>query len=97
MSSLFRSINPAETSFVSLVALGEGWHNYHHTFPWDYKAAEINGYVLNLSTGFIEACQKLGLAFDLKTVSKEMIEKRTRRTGDGTHIVWGKEEAPPSD
>src|SRR5579885_1731426 len=17
--------------------IGEGWHNYHHTFPWDYK------------------------------------------------------------
>ena len=25
---------------VSLLALGEGWHDYHHLFPWDYAAAD---------------------------------------------------------
>jgi hypothetical protein len=25
---------------VSFFSGGEGWHNYHHMFPWDYRAAE---------------------------------------------------------
>lgn len=40
VNSFFRDLKPAENRFVSTVALGEGWHNYHHMFPFDYKAAE---------------------------------------------------------
>ncbi|KAJ8966900.1 hypothetical protein NQ317_010171 [Molorchus minor] len=32
-----KDISPVENLAVSLAALGEGWHNYHHVFPWDYK------------------------------------------------------------
>jgi stearoyl-CoA desaturase (delta-9 desaturase) len=27
---------PAENPLVSLGALGEGWHNWHHKYPFDY-------------------------------------------------------------
>lgn len=30
-------ISPRENPFVSYGAFGEGFHNYHHSFPWDYK------------------------------------------------------------
>ena len=30
-------IGPVENRAVSLLALGEGFHNYHHTFPFDYR------------------------------------------------------------
>lgn len=63
---------------------GEGWHNYHHVFPWDYKTSELGDYSLNLSTGFIDFFAKLGWAYNMKTASKEIIEKRARRTGDGS-------------
>lgn len=33
-----------------------------------------------------------GLAYDLKTVSAEMIKNRVTRTGDGTHPLAQKEE-----
>lgn len=66
--------------------LGEGWHNYHHVFPWDYKTSELGFYSLNLSTAFIDFFAKIGWAYDLKTVSKEMIEKRSARTGDGSRL-----------
>lgn len=82
-------INPSENLTVSILALGEGWHNYHHTFPWDYKAAELGKYSVNFSTCLIDICAKLGLAYDLKSVSEEMVKKRVLRTGDGTHEVWG--------
>ncbi|XP_050508794.1 acyl-CoA Delta(11) desaturase-like isoform X1 [Diabrotica virgifera virgifera] len=79
------SINPVENVTVSIIGLGEGWHNYHHTFPWDYKAAELGNYRANLTTGFLDLMAYLGQAYDLKTVSPEMIRKRAARTGDGSY------------
>jgi len=80
-----RSINPSENLSVSLGALGEGWHNYHHVFPWDYKAAELGNYRANLTTAFIDFFSLIGWAYDMKTVSNDMILKRANRTGDGSH------------
>lgn len=76
---------------MAFLALGEGWHNYHHVFPWDYKTAELGNYRLNMTTAFIDFFAKIGWAYDLKTVSEEIIEKRVKRTGDGSHTVWGSE------
>lgn len=84
-----RNISPVENASVAFFAFGEGWHNYHHVFPWDYKTAEFGNYSLNLTTAFIDFCAKIGLAYDLKTVSSDIIEKRVKRTGDGTHATWG--------
>uniref|UniRef100_A0A6P7GP70 Acyl-CoA Delta(11) desaturase-like n=1 Tax=Diabrotica virgifera virgifera TaxID=50390 RepID=A0A6P7GP70_DIAVI len=79
------SINPVENPSVALITLGEGWHNYHHTFPWDYKAAELGNYALNGTTAFLDLMAYLGQAYDLKTVSPEMVRKRVARTGDGSY------------
>jgi stearoyl-CoA desaturase (delta-9 desaturase) len=49
-----RFINPAENLVVAVLALGEGWHNYHHTFPWDYKTSELGKYSVNFSAAFID-------------------------------------------
>lgn len=90
-----------------MVAYGEGWHNYHHVFPWDYKTAELGDYTFNLSTAFIDIFAKIGKAihfcsfpthrnsqftsqiigwaYELKTVSDDMIRKRAERTGDGSN------------
>ncbi|XP_050307654.1 acyl-CoA Delta-9 desaturase-like [Anthonomus grandis grandis] len=80
-------INPAENWFVSFFTNGEGWHNYHHTFPWDYKASEFSR--LNLTMTAIEFFAKIGWAYDLKTVAQDAIKTRVLRTGDGTHEIWG--------
>lgn len=32
--------NPCESTFTSVVAVGEGWHDWHHKYPYDYAAAE---------------------------------------------------------
>ncbi|XP_072375876.1 acyl-CoA Delta-9 desaturase-like [Diabrotica undecimpunctata] len=82
-------ISSVENLAVSLAALGEGWHNYHHVFPWDYKTGEL-GNVYNPSTSFINFFARLGWAYDLKSVSNDMILRRAQKTGDGTHPdVWG--------
>ncbi|XP_031334554.1 acyl-CoA Delta(11) desaturase-like isoform X1 [Photinus pyralis] len=79
-----KTIGPTQNLGVALTALGEGWHNYHHVFPWDYKAAELGNYRMNFTTFVIDCFSKIGWAYDLKTASIEMIEKRAKRTGDGS-------------
>lgn len=84
-SPCFRTLKPAENPVVSFFALGEGWHNYHHVFPWDYKASEF-GFSgrFNGAAGFIDLMAWLGLAYDLKSPSAETIEKYRANKGDGT-------------
>lgn len=64
---------------------GEGWHNYHHVFPWDYKASELGKYSTNITKAIIDFFAWLGLAYDLKTVPERIIRSRINRTGDGSH------------
>ncbi|KAK1134884.1 hypothetical protein K0M31_007651 [Melipona bicolor] len=79
-----KNIGPTENKSVAIITLGEGWHNYHHVFPWDYKAAEFGNYNMNITTALIDFCALLGLAYDMKTVSVDVIKRRAKRTGDGT-------------
>lgn len=61
------NIHPSENKTVTALTLGEGWHNYHHTFPWDYKTSEFGGFrQVNFTSFLIELCSDLGLAYDLK-------------------------------
>ncbi|KAM4635873.1 stearoyl-CoA desaturase isoform 1-T2 [Discoglossus pictus] len=79
-----KNINPRENPLVALGAIGEGFHNYHHTFPYDYSASEF-GVRFNFTTMFIDFMCKIGLASDCKRVAKATILARKQRTGDGSH------------
>ncbi|XP_078072809.1 stearoyl-CoA desaturase 5-like [Mustelus asterias] len=78
-----KNISPRENRFVTFGAIGEGFHNYHHTFPFDYSTSEF-GLQLNPTTCFIDFMCWLGLASDRKRASKQMIQARKLRTGDGS-------------
>ncbi|CAG9772703.1 unnamed protein product [Ceutorhynchus assimilis] len=84
-----RSIRPSDSTGISLVTFGEGFHNYHHTFPWDYRSSEFGAFSFNLTRSFIEFFAKIGWAYELKFASEDMIKKRVSRTGDGSHEIWG--------
>jgi len=75
-----RDIGPAENRLVSVLAMGEGFHNYHHTFPYDYSTSEW-GFRLNATTRFIDAMAALGLAYNLRSASAETVTARAIRTG----------------
>ena len=47
---------------LGLLTLGEGWHNYHHSYPKDYRASQP--FKFNITTGFINLTKKLGLSYD---------------------------------
>lgn len=70
---------------MAFITSGEGWHNYHHVFPWDYKASELGNYGTNTTRAIIDFCAWLGLAYDLKSVPEKVVYNRVRRTGDGSH------------
>ncbi|EDS40308.1 acyl-CoA Delta(11) desaturase [Culex quinquefasciatus] len=82
-----KNISPVENLPVAIAALGEGWHNYHHVFPWDYKTGELGSYMFNVTTGFIDAFAKLGWAYERKSVSPDIIERRAAKYGDGTRFL----------
>ena len=82
-----KHINPSENAIADLLSCGEGYHNYHHTFPYDYRASELGKIVdfwmgVNLTTMFINMWARMGLAYDLRTVSENAIHQRRMRTGD---------------
>lgn len=62
----YRNIGATDNKMVAICAFGEGWHNYHHVFPWDYKAAELGNYSTNLSTALIDFAAKHGKILILK-------------------------------
>lgn len=78
--------------FIIFLSLGEGFHNFHHTFPFDYATSEF-GWRFNVTTAFIDAMSFLGLASDCKTAKKETIMARKIRTGDGSHKTGWKHAA----
>lgn len=73
--------NATENRGVSFGALGEGFHNYHHAFPWDYAASEL-GYDTNLTKLFIDFFATFGWVYERKVASPSMIKQRKLRTGD---------------
>ncbi|KFM58674.1 Stearoyl-CoA desaturase 5, partial [Stegodyphus mimosarum] len=74
-----------ESNWVSALAIGEGFHNYHHTFPWDYATSEL-GYKYNFTTFFIDCMSYIGQAYDLKTANPELVHQRKLKTGDGSYF-----------
>ncbi|CAH0381009.1 unnamed protein product [Bemisia tabaci] len=86
-------IKATENAGLSFLSLGEGWHNYHHVFPWDYRTAELGKFQTNPTTAFIDFFAKIGWAYDLKTVPLSLIRKRANRTGTRKNNhegeVWG--------
>lgn len=81
-----KTINPTNNLIVAFGTSGEGFHNFHHTFPQDYAGSEL-GLHFNPSKWFIELAALFGLAYDLKTVSEDVILKRRMRTGDMQHLA----------
>jgi sn-1 stearoyl-lipid 9-desaturase len=61
--------------WVALITFGEGWHNNHHAHP---RAARhgVAWYELDINWLGIRALQLLGLARDIKLISKAAVEGR---------------------
>lgn len=72
-----RTYDPQQTArdnwFIALFTFGEGYHNYHHTFAWDYRNG-IRWYHYDPTKWLIKACSWLRLTSDLRKCSSYRIE-----------------------
>lgn len=84
-----KNINPADNIFMMLQTLGDGNHNFHHVFPFDYSSSEWKGWrgykAFNFVSLFIDFFALFGWVYDRKIVSPQMIARRVLKSGDGSH------------
>ncbi|KAJ6021545.1 Acyl-CoA desaturase [Penicillium herquei] len=66
--------SPRDHVITAFVTLGEGYHNFHHEFPSDYRNA-IEWHQYDPTKWTIWTMKQLGLAYDLKQFRANEIEK----------------------
>ncbi|KAB8256624.1 hypothetical protein BDV32DRAFT_128798 [Aspergillus pseudonomiae] len=66
--------SPRDHVITAFVTLGEGYHNFHHEFPSDYRNA-IEWWQYDPTKWSIWVWKQLGLAYDLKQFRQNEIEK----------------------
>jgi len=58
------TISPRDSIITGVMTLGEGYHNFHHEFPTDFRNG-IHWWDYDPTKWFIRSMQKLGLAYNL--------------------------------
>lgn len=70
---------PAENPIVAILSVGEGWHNWHHAFPFDYACSELGvSEQFNPTKLLIDLFVKLGLASGRRRACKLWDERKKR-------------------
>jgi len=67
-------LSPRDSLITALLTLGEGYHNFHHQFPMDYRSA-ARWYQYDPTKWFISMCWLFGLASHLKVFPEDGIRK----------------------
>ncbi len=70
-----QELSAVDNYLISLVTFGEGYHNYHHTFAYDYRNG-IRWYHFDPTKWLIWSLSKLGLAHKLRKNPQYFIEER---------------------
>ncbi|CAM9125873.1 unnamed protein product [Phaeothamnion confervicola] len=71
---------PSENPLVSICAIGEGWHNWHHKYPFDYAASEFGvGAQFNPTKLFIDTMAAIGLVTNRKRALGAWEKAKERR------------------
>jgi len=65
---------PRDHFFTALVTVGEGYHNFHHQFPMDYRNA-TKWHQYDPTKWFIIGMKYLGLAYDLKEFPADVVNQ----------------------
>lgn len=65
-------ITARDNWFTAILTYGEGYHNFHHQFPLDYRNA-IKPYQYDPTKWLIYGLSKIGMASDLRKVKQSLI------------------------
>ena len=88
-----KKVEPRENPWVSYATWGEGFHNYHHTFPYDYAISEM-GLPFNPMKCFIDVMAYFDLVWDRKRVSKETAELAKNKNNNSLSSHTPHEDIP---
>jgi stearoyl-CoA desaturase (delta-9 desaturase) len=69
-----REHSARDSAVMAVLAFGEGYHNYHHSFPFDYRNG-IKGWHFDPAKWAIYGLSVVGLAGDLRRASDAVILK----------------------
>ena len=69
-----RASSARDNPILALLTYGEGYHNYHHAFQWDYRNG-VKWWHYDPTKWMIRICSMVGLARDLKRSSFAQVEK----------------------
>jgi len=72
------TVSARDSWLTALITFGEGYHNYHHRFPSDYRNG-VRWYQFDPTKWFVWVLARVRLASELRRVPPEMIE-RVRRS-----------------
>ncbi|HEX4872326.1 MAG TPA: fatty acid desaturase [Nevskiaceae bacterium] len=72
-----------DNDLIALFTFGEGYHNYHHLFQWDYRNG-IRWWMFDPTKWLIALCARIGLASKLKrvpefTIQRAMLERQFQK------------------
>ena len=71
--------------------VGEGWHNWHHKYPYDYAASECGIHKqFNPTKLFIDLMVLVGLASDCKRATGAWTQVKAKR--DAAALAAGADE-----
>jgi stearoyl-CoA desaturase (delta-9 desaturase) len=69
-----REHSARDSAVMAVLAFGEGYHNYHHSFPFDYRNG-IKGWHFDPAKWTIYGLSVVGLARDLRRASDAVVLK----------------------
>lgn len=70
-----QELSAVDNFLISLLTFGEGYHNYHHTFAYDYRNG-IRWFHFDPTKWLIWTFSKVGLAYKLKKNHRYFIEEK---------------------
>jgi len=80
-----KKISAVNNYLISFPTFGEGFHNFHHAFPRDYRNG-IRWWDFDPTKWLIRGLNYFGLATELKSTSNKVMEKRLLSEMDHTKI-----------
>ena len=78
-----KRIQATNNNIYWFFTFGDGWHNFHHAFPWDYRMSEV-GKFGGVGVLLLHFLAYAGLVYDLKTASPNIIHEHMKKHGDQT-------------
>jgi stearoyl-CoA desaturase (delta-9 desaturase) len=98
-AATFTDGHTARNSIITaLLTLGEGYHNFHHEFPSDYRNG-LEWYQYDPTKWFIRSLSHIGLTYDLQRfpmneIDKGKLQMRQKKLNkEKASIYWGADPA----